>query len=80
MEEMSNEIYRAEWPYRDTMAFYTPPSLKGGSDSIDLTNVRSRAETPSTLLDQSLDCHDSQLTTTTDMYFDENGSPCYVSV
>lgn len=45
-DEMAIERYRPGWQYHDVMAFYTPPSLRGGSDSFDLTNIRSTMQSP----------------------------------
>lgn len=79
-DEMTSETYRSEWQYRDVMAFYTPPSLRGGSDSIDLMNVRST--TPTSILSENT--NDSLLSASTNrndiLILDESGNPIYVSI
>ncbi|XP_055309487.1 uncharacterized protein LOC129573201 [Sitodiplosis mosellana] len=49
--EMSSQTYRAEWPFRNVMSFYTPPSLREGCGNIVLSNIQ--VKPPSTKTDNT---------------------------
>lgn len=51
--EMSEQTYREEWPHREVMAFYTPPSLRDETAHIVLSNRRSN--TPAKSINSDFD-------------------------
>lgn len=74
--EMTVETYREDWPYRDVMGFYTPPSLRDASENIVLNKWFNKPTSTVTSNTEAADTDRSSVGAFLDL--DENGDPIYV--